>query len=685
MNILTKIISLFSSVVLSLSFFSCPENEINQIRSIINTNLQAEELPVIGSFDSFKEILEKAREKHGYYHRFSTGGEFSIISESVNVTVQAEGGKAKNSNFAGNAGEDYSKTNLQVEGVDEGDIVKTDGEYIYQVNRRRVVVLKAYPAENMEVVGSVKFTDEKFNPREIYLYDSRLIVIGSSYSEIQVPFDSGREKDRIPKLLPRYFPGLLNTVKAIVFDISEKSDVKELRSIELEGGLVSSRKIGSTLYLIANKYVDYYYIQKWGEDSGFLKPSYRDSISGEDFVDIDYSQIKYFPDIVDTNYMIVGAVDLDKTDKEINVNTYLGVSQNIYASANNLYAAVTRFEDDTKNGETGSESDKTGPGGSDANITPVPGQITENTLVYKFGLSGDKVKYINKGKVPGRILNQFSMDEHNGYFRIATTKGSIWGEGENESKNNVYMLDNNMDITGKIENIAPGEKIYSVRFMGDRGYIVTFKTVDPLFVIDLKDPYKPEILGALKIPGYSDYLHPYDENHIIGFGKDTVEVKGMAYYLGMKLAVFDVSDVKNPRQKFSEIIGYRGTHSEILNNHKALLFSRDKDILAFPVTVMEAADGKTELEGSQLPAYGRFEFQGAYIYGLDLETGLNLKAKITHLSDQDYMKAGMHSFDHNFSVQRIMYIKDTLYTLSNGKIKANDMEDFKEINSIKIP
>ena len=185
MNILTKIISLFSSAVLSLSFFSCSENDINQVRSIINTNLQAEELPVIGSFDSFKEILEKARQKHGYYHRFSTVDEFASGSKSVNITVQAEGGKAKNSNFVDNAGEDYSKTNLQVEGVDEGDIIKTDGEYIYQVNRRRVVVLKAYPAENMEVVGSVKFTDEKFNPREIYLYDSRLIVIGSSYSEIQ--------------------------------------------------------------------------------------------------------------------------------------------------------------------------------------------------------------------------------------------------------------------------------------------------------------------------------------------------------------------------------------------------------------------------------------------------------------------------------------------------------------------
>ena len=112
--------------------------------------------------------------------------------------------------------------------------------------------------------------------------------------------------------------------------------------------------------------------------------------------------------------------------------------------------------------------------------------------------------------------------------------------------------------------------------MGDRAYVVTFKTVDPLFVIDLKDPEKPVILGALKIPGYSDYLHPYDENHIIGFGKDTVEIKGQAYYQGMKVALFDVTDVSNPVQKFSEMIGDRGTDSELLSNHKALLFSKRK-------------------------------------------------------------------------------------------------------------
>lgn len=242
-----------------------------------------------------------------------------------------------------------------------------------------------------------------------------------------------------------------------------------------------------------------------------------------------------------------------------------------------------------------------------------------------------------------------------------------------------------MNICGEIEGIAKGEEIYSVRFMGDRGYMVTFKTVDPLFVIDLKDPTKPEILGALKIPGYSDYLHPYDENHIIGFGKDTIEVSGGAYYMGMKIALFDVSDVNNPVQKFSEVIGDRGTDSELLTNHKALLFSKEKNLLAFPVTVAEIKDKDSVLNEWGVPEYGEFVFQGAYVYNIDLDKGFTLKGKITHISDEEYLKSGNYNFYSNKSVERIIYINDTLYTLSKGMYKANKLSDLSEINTLEIP
>jgi uncharacterized secreted protein with C-terminal beta-propeller domain len=188
------------------------------------------------------------------------------------------------------------------------------------------------------------------------------------------------------------------------------------------------------------------------------------------------------------------------------------------------------------------------------------------------------------------------MDEHNGFFRIATTSGNNWGEGS-QTSNNIYILDETLNQVSKIENIAPGESIYAARFLGDRAYLVTFVQVDPLFTVDLSDPYNPRILGELKIPGYSEYLHPYDETHIIGIGKevdpsidaDKVHTPGAIYYtaiLGLKIALFDVSDIENPIEEAKIVIGDRGTDSPALYDHKAFLFDREKNSLSSPSAFM---------------------------------------------------------------------------------------------------
>jgi len=382
--------------------------------------------------------------------------------------------------------------------------------------------------------------------------------------------------------------------------------------------------------------------------------------------------------------MIVAGVNFDLPKEGVNVSTYLGSGESIYASAENLYVAVTRYNNTRVPGPI--INDSAAPKKIEIKVSD------RETVIYRFALNNGKLDYTGKGSVPGSILNQFSMDEDKGYFRIATTKGNLFGEGENISKNNMYVLDSDMNACGSLEDIAPGERIYSVRFMGDRAYMVTFKKVDPLFVIDLKDPQNPAILGALKIPGYSDYLHPYDENHIIGFGKDTIELSNegirnregtTAYYQGMKIALFDVSDVSNPKEKFKEIIGDRGTDSELLNNHKALLFSREKELMAFPVTVMEIENGGN-VEDNR-PVYGSFSFQGAYVYNVDLEEGFKLRARISHISEEEYKKAGDRWYRGNMNVERIIYIGDDLYTISKGMIKANSMTDMKEKGSLLIP
>ena len=565
-------------------------------------------------------------------------------------------------------GGSYSQTNVQVAGVDEADIVKTDGKYIYMVKGSQVIVAEAYPAGAMRIVSRLDYTNRGITPQEMYIDNKHMVIIGYASSNYRI-MASDMPEDAVAPISGRSLPPVYhrNMVKAIVCDITNKTDIKQVREVEIEGSYVSSRKIGSSLYLLSNRYINYYP----GRPVEDPQPLYRDTAAGDsDYGLMDYSRINCIPGFVNPNYLLVAGIDLNKPDEKAEINAYLGAGENIYASTQNLYAAVTGYRYD--------------------NFDPRFGAInTSQTKVYKFALNGGKVTYSASGEVPGIIVNQFSMDEHKGIFRIATTSGDMWRDDEHTSKNNVYNLDERMNIIGKLEGIAPGERIYSVRFMGDRGYMVTFKTVDPFFVIDLKDPSSPKVLGALKIPGYSDYMHPYDDNHIIGFGKETIELSQsrfggsdtMAYYLGMKMAVFDVSDVSNPIEKFKETIGGRGTESPLLYNHKALLFSREKNLLAFPVTLMEVK-GPEVVDG--FPAYGEFAFQGAYVYDLDMTNGFRLKGRITHLSDQDYRMAGNYWYDSVKNVERLLYIDDILYTMSGRYIKANNLTDLTEINTLDL-
>ncbi|HYE83131.1 MAG TPA: beta-propeller domain-containing protein [Clostridia bacterium] len=640
----------------------------------------AEPLPRVGSAENLKKLLEEAAVQDEYliYGSKKIRGGITAFDAATAAPAAAAPKAAEGAAGAG----DFSTTNVQVEGVDEADIVKTDGKYIYQVNNNRIVIAEVYPADNMKLTKVIGLEGENIYPMELYLDDRYLVVIGSSDGSI--PVYRPAAKTILPSKHPFHYRN--GTVKMLIYDITDMDNIKEAREIELEGEYLSSRKIGSRLYLVSNKHLNYHRIYETDEVND--TPSYRDTAIKEDFINIDYGKIEYFPGSVEANYMIAAGMDLDKPSEGVNVSTYLGSGESIYASAQNLYVAVTRHNM--------LPEDVPGPIIRDSAVPRKPEvKVSDReTIIYRFALNNGKLDYTGKGQVPGSILNQFSMDENDGYFRIATTKGSLFGEGEYISKNNLYVLDPGMEICGSLEDVAPGEKIYSVRFMGDRAYMVTFKKVDPLFVIDLKDARKPAILGALKIPGYSDYLHPYDENHIIGFGKDTIELSNegsggksdntRAYYQGMKLALFDVSDVNNPKEKFKEIIGDRGTESELLRDHKALLFSREKELMAFPVTLMEIEDGGNVSEDNR-PVYGSFTFQGAYIYNINLEEGFKLRARISHISDDGYLKAGDHWYNSSMNVERIIYIGDDIYTISKGMIKANSIKDMKEKGSLLIP
>ncbi|MDP4180556.1 MAG: beta-propeller domain-containing protein [Bacillota bacterium] len=643
-------------------------------------------LPVVNSFENLKKMIAISN--------YNNPIDWSVAP--IPVPLSSPVPVATNTASTATKAPDHSTTISQVEGVDEADVVQTDGEYIYQVNGGKIIVAKAYPADSLNIVKVLDFsTDTGFTPREMLLEKNKLIVIGQSYSSIKLPAiptpvssqssytptppASTSSSVTTPYYAP-YYSSYYNSqvTKAYIFDVTDKINIQKSRVIEIEGSYLSSRKIGSVLYLVTNKNISP--LIQYG-DTEMVKPGYRDTNLGDTYKYVGYDNISYFPEFISANYLNIAGLDVEDSQSKLNVTSYLGAGSNMYVSANNIFIAQTNYYSRPILLAIPSV----------ANIA-MPSINTDNTLIYKFSIDKGVATFAGKGEAPGTVLNQYSMDENNGYFRIATTKGSVFATGENISKNNLYIMDESLNVKGKLEGIAPGEKIYSVRFMGDRGYMVTFKKVDPLFVFDLKDPSNPCILGELKIPGYSDYLHPYDENHIIGFGKDSLDSGSdqFAWYQGMKVALFDITDVNNPVEKFKVLIGDRGTTSELLSNPKALLFSKSKNIMAFPVTLMEIPKEIKESTNitvsTTMPQYGTLTYQGAYIYNIDIDKGFTLKGRITHLSDSELasMSGPGYYYNTNNFINRIMYINDTLYTLSPMKIKANNLSDLKEIKTLEI-
>jgi len=647
--------------------------------TINELKLQVNNLPVIGNEQKLKELIGDSNSilDYGKSFLFDENIEFDF-SNGGGAGGGSPSGVEKIENEAqDNVSSDYSNTNTQVAGVDEADIIKNDGEYIYYTNLNKVHIVKAMPAEEMNKVSDITF-DEDFSPSEIYINDNKLVVIGNTktYTNVYNPkhsseetqiaenaenitsleqttetFETQAEKEN--DIISKEYNG--DDCSIYIYNIYDKSNPKLLRNISIDGYYNTSRIISDNLYVISN--VSVFELLK---NKRYMPPSYYDSLEKGKRNYLDYNDIYYFPCMTETNYTIIAGIKLDDEKESLNIYSYLGSGENIYVSNNNLYIANTKTINSRNN---------------KINL----GDYSSKTYIYKFSLNNGIVNYEEKGDVFGTVLNQFSMDENNGYFRVATTSYDIT---KSKKSNNMFVLDENLNVYGKIEDIAPGEQIYSARFIGDKAYMVTFEKTDPLFVLDLKHPSEPKILGALKIPGYSNYLHPYDENHLIGFGKDTVVYNDNAYYTSMKISIFDVSDITNPIEKFTEVIGDRGTDSELLTNHKALLFDKEKNLLSFPIFVFEN-ENKDETIESQIN-YGNFVFQGAYVYNIDINNGFKLKCKISHLDEQDHLKSGIYGADTEKYIKRILYIDNYIYTISNKSIKVNDLKNFEEKCSINL-
>ena len=362
---------------------------------------------------------------------------------------------------------------------------------------------------------------------------------------------------------------------------------------------------------------------------------YKDTNLAEEEKCIDFSRVYYFDKPEETNYLSIVGINLN-SNEGADIKTFLGAGRQIYSSSKNMYIVKNKetwYKDYTR---------------QDANT---------QTQIFKFSLDNGRIKFKAETEIAGMINNQFSMDENDeGYFRIATTIMNSWRVND-DSTNNLYILDEKLNVVGKLEGLAQGEKIYSVRYMGDKAYIVTFKEVDPFFVIDLSNNTAPKVLGELKIPGYSTYLHPYDENHIIGFGYNTKADGTRITTDGLKMAMFDVTDLNNPKELFKIDVGEKYDNTELAYNHKALLYSKEKNIIGFPIN-------KYSL---------RSQYESiAQVYNIDLEKGFLLAGEISHGSD------------YKARIKRIIYAGKNYYTIADSVIKATNMTDFREISKCEL-
>ncbi|MFD1927470.1 beta-propeller domain-containing protein [Sporosarcina siberiensis] len=616
-------------------FSSLSTNELKfTMRETIESVSSAKELT-----DYFKQALTM-RELQGH------GVEMEVMEDSA--ASGGDSGKSKSTS------DDHSTTNTQVEGVDEADLVKTDGDYIYAtLGDGKVSITDIRNPKQMKIASEITM-EEGFYPSELFLHEDMLLVLGGRFDSYPMQGKMDSRVDRMPGKS-------MTTIR--LYDVSAPENPLLIREVGAEGYLNGARKVENILYFITNVQPNFWMMEKLYENE--LLPYVIDSSSSEKSMPLDYQDISILPGAMEPTYTVITAIDLSSpAEGKVVTKGYLGASEQLYMSANNLYLTATNY------GQVNSG------GVSESSMIWNPG--SGNSDVFKFTLNGTLVTFQSTATLKGSVLNQFSMDEHDGYFRVVTTEGNMWDEN-NVSKNHLFILDENLKVTGSVEGLAKGERIYSARFMGDKAYMVTFRETDPLFVIDVANPTAPKVLGELKIPGFSNYLHPLDENHLIGFGYETVAEKNpqggepIITTKGMKISLFDISDFTNPKEKDTEIIGESQTYSPVQYNHKALFQNKKRSLFGFPVTIYK----EKKVEGT----FSDIEFQsmGALVYEITSEKGIELKGNLL-----EEKVPGEQYGDYEKEIQRLISSNDVIYTISLKAIKNYSLDTFTPIGELSI-
>jgi uncharacterized secreted protein with C-terminal beta-propeller domain len=549
----------------------------------------------------------------------------------------------------------YSETNVQVEGIDEADIVKTDGSHIYALYEDELVIFEAAGARTQEIARVQlveRFSDDtslapsasSSTGETAEIYPSTPSVGG--YVSVREMYLSGSVLAALIDYDRYLASGPVYETQLVLYDVSDPAAPALLTSFAQSGDYTTSRLYDGMLYLVSSYYVPSAMAE--GDPGSFVpllgEGDARDCIAVED--------IRIMPDVQQPSYTVVASYDLAQAAR-IDQKTVLGGSDTSYMSHNNLYLGSSVYTSEVK--EPYQDS-----------VYTVEEHIERySTQLIRVGISAGTLDVAAQCVVNGGLLSQFSLDEYEGNLRLVVTVDDnsyrilrdeshnveTYQPGEVVSTNALYVLNPSMEVIGSIEGLAEEERIYSARFTGPVGYMVTYRQVDPLFALDLSDPTNPRITSELKIPGFSTYLHPFGEGRLLGFGYDATG----AIRNGMKLSMFDTSDAFDVTERFTHSVGIYD--SEALSDHKAVLVDAARNIIGFPV-------------------YGDYDWTVLYfVYGYDDAEGFTLRGELT-LGSGSYGSYGQGT--------RGLFIGEHLYVFSSYSLDVFDLTTLEGVKSLEV-
>lgn len=575
----------------------------------------------IESAEDYDEIYQYIKEE--YESRNQTDNGWIVMEDATDsaasvgteksASVESYSSASDNSGtMDAGASAEYSDTNVREEGVGEADIVKTDGKHLYILNNRNIQIV-GIDQDEMESLGVISMDDEDY-VSEIYIKDDKLIVVYSRsvYGESS---DSAM-----------YGGTYREYTEAETFDVSDPGNPKSMGVISQSGGYYTMRVVGDYVYMLSTFYADVASPQK--DYVGYVPEVQGKLMDSSDILMPKLSR--------GSQYTIVTSFSLEDPEEKVDSKAVFGTSGLCYVSNKNIYICEGYYD------------------AEESNVT--------QTCIRKISYRDGELEGVGQTKIDGTLNDSFSIDEYEGDLRLVVTvsptgssavpitlfsdiSSADHAANVDSDSNSLYILDEKLNELSRIDRLAEDERVYSARFMGDTGYFVTYRQMDPLFSVDLSDPEKPEVIGELKIPGFSDYLHPYGDGLLLGIGMDVDETGTTTN--GVKLSMFDISDPSDV-QEIDKYVLEDFYSTDVSYNYKAALVDSEKNLIGFP-------------------AYG--EELHYYVFSYD-EDGF------TCLFDRE--------LTGYYSNVRGLYIGDRFYLVAGNTVEAFSLNTFDKVDDIVL-